>query len=42
MSKRESLRALTQTLRTLGSTDLQNTAARWLADRLAEPGVDTA
>lgn len=36
------LRALTQTLRTLGSTDLQNTAARWLADRLAEPGVDTA
>ncbi|MBR8642147.1 hypothetical protein KEF29_29560 [Streptomyces tuirus] len=36
------LRALTQTLRTLGSTDLQNTAARWLADRLAEPGADTA
>ncbi len=36
------LRALTQTLRTLGSTDLQNMSARWLADRLAEPGVDTA
>ncbi|MFI1734069.1 hypothetical protein ACH40E_33625 [Streptomyces acidicola] len=36
------LLALTQTLRTLGSTDLQNTAARWLADRIAEPGVDTA
>ncbi len=36
------LRALTQTLRALGSTDLQNTAARWLANRPTEPGVDTA
>ncbi|MFF3373516.1 hypothetical protein ACFYXF_11270 [Streptomyces sp. NPDC002680] len=36
------LRALTQTLRTLGSTDLQTTAARWLSGHLTEPGVDTA
>ncbi|WP_181793298.1 hypothetical protein [Streptomyces sp. WELS2] len=36
------LRALTQTLRTLGSTDLQNMASRWLSTLDTQPGADTA
>ncbi|WDM15146.1 hypothetical protein J3S85_28710 [Streptomyces lavenduligriseus] len=36
------LRALTQTLRTLGSTDLQNVAGRWLSTLDTQPGADTA
>ncbi|TDC76477.1 hypothetical protein [Streptomyces hainanensis] len=36
------LRALTRTLHALGSTDLQNAAARWMSTRPTEPGADTA
>lgn len=36
------LRAFTQTLRTLGSSDLQKTAASWLHARPTSPGGDTA
>ncbi|MEU6485821.1 hypothetical protein [Streptomyces sp. NPDC046887] len=35
------LRALTQTLRALGSTDLQNAATRWMPSAHTEPGADT-
>ncbi|MGW7351656.1 hypothetical protein [Streptomyces sp. NPDC054784] len=35
------LRALTHTLRALGSTDLQNAAARLMSPRTTEPGADT-
>ncbi|MFG3430371.1 hypothetical protein [Streptomyces californicus] len=35
------LRALTQTLHALGSTGLQNAAARWLPSSRPDPGADT-
>ncbi|MFD7547881.1 hypothetical protein [Streptomyces sp. NPDC059816] len=36
------LRALTQTLHALGSTDLQSAATRWMPSAPAKPGADTA